>query len=176
MNWKTPGYTTPRSYWVSIPPKATSPTFTPPEDFNVSSTSVITWVRTLKRDVGVGREGEGEERVGEEVIEDFIGERRGKAEALVINVIIRKVIEIFGYRDIFLMYGRGKWGTLKSQEGRERKIFAIMGRKSRFGSKDQIMGAFAQIIIGPDALNLVGARSGSVRIAREILSERGEIE
>ena len=35
-----------------------------------------------------------------------------------------------------------------------------------------IMGAFAQLELGPDALNLAGARSGGVIIARAVLEER----
>jgi hypothetical protein len=32
-----------------------------------------------------------------------------------------------------------------------------------------VMGAFAQLELGPDALNLAGPRSGSVLVARAIL-------
>ena len=34
-----------------------------------------------------------------------------------------------------------------------------------------VMGAFAQLQLGADALNLAGARSGSVRVARALLDE-----
>ena len=36
------------------------------------------------------------------------------------------------------------------------------------------MGAFAQLRLGADALNLAGARSGSVTIARELLRREAE--
>lgn len=35
-----------------------------------------------------------------------------------------------------------------------------------------VMGAFAQLQLGPDALNLAGARSGSVVVTRAMLAER----
>jgi hypothetical protein len=36
-----------------------------------------------------------------------------------------------------------------------------------------VMGAFAQLQLGADALNLAGARSGSVLIARALLDREG---
>ena len=36
-----------------------------------------------------------------------------------------------------------------------------------------VMGAFAQLQLGADALNLAGARSGSVLIARALLGREG---
>jgi hypothetical protein len=38
-----------------------------------------------------------------------------------------------------------------------------------------VMGAFAQLQLGPDALNLAGARSGGVVVARAILQARREL-
>eukprot|EP00518_Triparma_eleuthera_P018138 CAMPEP_0197550686 /NCGR_PEP_ID=MMETSP1320-20131121/4191_1 /TAXON_ID=91990 /ORGANISM="Bolidomonas sp., Strain RCC2347" /LENGTH=43 /DNA_ID= /DNA_START= /DNA_END= /DNA_ORIENTATION= len=43
MNWNTPGYVEPRGYCESTPPRGIEPTDTPPEDFNVSSTSDRIW-------------------------------------------------------------------------------------------------------------------------------------
>ena len=39
-----------------------------------------------------------------------------------------------------------------------------------------ILGAFSQLELGPDALNMAGARSGSVRVAKALLQQKSEAE